>query len=83
MKLYDLVRQLVEDGITIEARIEIRRSERPGDHAVKCQYCGWASSYSTRDSATRGLRAHYQHCSEYARAMQWSAGANGLESHDS
>jgi hypothetical protein len=82
MRLYDLVRQLLADGITVDVKIQVYRTQAPGAHGAKCQYCGWESTYSTRDSANRALRAHYQHCSEYAQHVQWIAPAGGDESQE-
>lgn len=80
MRLYDLVRQLLEDGVTVDLKIQIYRTAQPGMNAAKCQYCGWESNYSTKDSANRALRAHYQHCTAYAQSTQWIAGAKTEES---
>lgn len=83
---------LLAVGLRIQIDLRLGLDQEDDDdksHVVACDYCDWKRAYSNADSARRGLRAHEQHCNEYAAAIHRIAGAqhdesrrNGRESHD-
>jgi len=77
MKLGDLLKQVLGEGVAIELDIHITvRSESAeyefNEFTVQCTKCGWTRSYASQDSSRRGLRTHQsRHCT--ARDSQFPA----------
>jgi hypothetical protein len=69
----DLLEQLLRSGVHIQFDCTIRLAEPVHDqnYHVCCEYChSWEKSYSSSESASRGLRAHLQHCAAYAQVEE-------------
>jgi len=78
----DLLKELLNDGVTLHIDIKIQREHTDKPYPVTCQYCGWTNRYDDPGQARRGLRAHQQHCAAYARQSQdaqWIKGYQGQE----
>jgi hypothetical protein len=75
MTIYELIQQILTTGV--EIRIQITKLERPAPERTPesiwatCADCGWSQSYTSEQSARRGLRSHRQHCAVYQQSISW------------
>lgn len=71
------LQDLLAVGIKVQVELKIGLDTADDDekkHVVSCMYCDWKKAYTTKETAGRGLRAHEQHCSKRASALQWMTG---------
>lgn len=82
-ELISLIRQILNDGLTIE--VHIRRESQtvrpspaqPEKFIARCDWCDWHGAYDNEMQAAKALRSHHQHCAARTEAHGW---LNDLES---
>jgi hypothetical protein len=68
--LFDLLS--VGIRVQFDIKVGLDHSEPVEMYTQSCNFCEWTSKpFDNPESARRALRAHYQHCTARAQAMEW------------